>query len=97
MMRVSIRFLVGVILLAVNQPFGWGALVVCTVLAVKTQKTTFYLLGVGAYALSWGLLGLGLILAGPEGIPYLRDVLGKTWVKTSCVEMAHHIRKKWRS
>ncbi len=96
-MRVSIRFLLGVTLLAINQPFGWGAVVVCTLLAVKTQRTVFYLIGVGAYALSWGFLGLGVVLAGPEGIPYLRDVLGKTWVKTCCFEMTHHLRRKWRT
>jgi|GEM_PF-2533995 len=95
-MRVSIRFLLGVILLVINQPFGWGALVVFALWAVKTQKAVFYLIGVAAYALSWGLLGLGVLLAGPEGIPYLWNLLGKTWGWMCRFEMAHHLRRKWR-
>jgi hypothetical protein len=95
-MRVSIRFLLGVILLAMNQPFGWGAVVVCTVLAVKTHRPMFYLMGPGGYALSWGMLGLGVASAGPQGIPSLCDLLGKIWAKTHCFEAAHRLRQRWR-
>jgi hypothetical protein len=93
-MRVSIRFRLGIILLAMNQPFGWGALVVCAVLAVKTQRPMFYLIGLGVYALSWGMLGLGVVLAGPEGIPYLRGLLQNTWGKTHCFKFLHHLIRR---
>jgi hypothetical protein len=88
------RFLVGLILLVINQPFGWGAMVVCAVVAARTNKTIFYLIGLGAYAFSWALLGLGLVLAGPEGRSYLRSFWEKIWerVKRSDRSMGRYDR-----
>jgi hypothetical protein len=79
-MEFSLKFWIGIILLVTNQPLGWGAMLVCSALAVKTKKKFFYFLGVGAYALSWGMLGLGFLLAGPEGIQYSRNLLKGLWM-----------------
>lgn len=79
-MEFSLKFWIGIILLVTNQPLGWGAMLVCSALAVKTKKKFFYFLGIGAYALSWGMLGLGFLLAGPEGVQYSRNLLKGLWM-----------------
>lgn len=79
-MEFSLKFWIGIILLVTNQPLGWGSMLLCSALAVKTKKKFFYLLGIGAYALSWGMLGLGFLLAGPEGVRYSRSLLKGLWV-----------------
>lgn len=66
-------------MLITNQPLGWGIMLMCSALAVKTNRKIFYFLGIGAYALSWGMLGLGILLAGPEGVQYSRILLKKLW------------------
>lgn len=79
-MEFTLKFWIGIILLVTNQPLGWGAMLLCGALAVKTKKKFFYFLGVGAYALSWGMLGLGFLLAGPEGVQYSRNLLKGLWM-----------------
>jgi hypothetical protein len=78
-MEFSLKFRIGIILLVTNQPFGWGAMLICNAIAIHRHNTLFFFLGIGAYALSWGMLGLGLLLAGPEGIKYSRSLLKKLW------------------
>lgn len=77
-MKLNLKFIVGVILLATNQPLGWGAMLLSGAIALKTGKTFFYFIGIGAYALSWVMLGVGLFLAGKEGLPYLKMLLKRT-------------------
>lgn len=81
-MEFSLKFWIGIILLITNQPFGWGAMILCGALAIKTKKKFFYFLGLAVYALSWGMLGLGILLAGPEGIKYSRDLLKSLWISS---------------
>jgi len=76
-MEFSLKFWIGIILLITNQPLGWGAMLICNSLAIKKYNALFSFLGIGAYALSWGILGLGLLMAGPEGIKYSRSLLKK--------------------
>ena len=76
-MLFSIRFWIGIILLVTNQPLGWGVMLICNVGAVKNQSAILSFLGIGAYILSWGMLLLGLLLAGPEGIKYSRRLFKK--------------------
>jgi len=78
-MEFSLKFRTGFILLVINQPFGWGAMLICNAIAIHKQNALFSFLGIGAFALSWGMLGLGLLLAGPEGIKYARSLLKKLW------------------
>jgi len=81
-MEFSFKFWIGIILLVTNQPLGWGAMLLCSALAIRTKKKFFYFLGIGAYALSWGMLGLGFLLAGPEGIQYSRNLLKGLWMSS---------------
>ena len=78
-MKFTTKFRIGIILLAINQPFGWGVMLFCAALAVKTKKTDLYFWGIAAYALSWGMFGLGLLLTGREGIDYSRMLSRRAW------------------
>jgi len=78
-MKFSLRFWVGIILLTTNQPLGWGVMLACNAIAIDKQSIFFTYLGFALYALSWGMLGLGALLAGPEGVRYSRLLLKKAW------------------
>ena len=78
-MGFGLKFWIGIILLITNQPFGWGAMFIGNALSINKQNALFSFLGIGAYALSWGMLGLGLFMVGPEGIKYSRNLLKKLW------------------
>ena len=74
-MAHSAKFWIGIFLLVANQPLGFLAIFVCNIIALRQQDAIFSFIGLGAYVLSWGLLGLGLLLAGPEGIVLSRSFL----------------------
>jgi hypothetical protein len=76
-MRPRIKLRAGIILLIVSQLLGWGALVFVYSLAFKGGKPAICLFGIGLYAVSWGGFGLGVMLAGTEGILYVRNFLKK--------------------
>ena len=78
-MPFSVRTWIGIALLVINQPVGYGAILVCNALAIEKHNPFFSYLGFGVYALSWAMLGLGLWLAGPEGIKYARRLFKKLW------------------
>ena len=76
-MKFSVKFWIGIVLLTTNQPLGWGAMLACDAIAINKHDEFFFYLGIALYALSWGMLGLGMLLAGPEGIRYSRLLLKK--------------------
>ena len=78
-MEFSLKTWIGIILIVSNQPLGAGALLICNAIAIQKHDVFFSFLGMGAYALSWGVLGLGLLMAGPEGIRYTRGLLRRLW------------------
>lgn len=67
MFGYSLKFTIGMILLLTNQFVGWGAIIFSVYLFKKTKNKIYTVLGTVVYALSWGMFGLGLVLAGPEG------------------------------
>lgn len=75
----SLRFYTGIILLMTNQPIGWGAMAVCNIIAIERRDIFFTYLGFALYALTWGMLGVGVLLAGPEGVRYSRLLLKRGW------------------
>ena len=77
--KFSLRFWIGIILLTTNKPLGWGAVVACNAIAINKHDEFFLYLGIALYALSWVMLGLGALLAGPEGVRYSRLLLKKAW------------------
>lgn len=60
------------LLLLGNSLFGWGALGACSLIAVNTGLSQFHRVGLGLYALSWVMFGLGLYLIGSEGLRHVR-------------------------
>jgi hypothetical protein len=76
-MAHTAKFRIGIFLLVANQPLGFLAIFVCNAIAVRQHKAIFSFIGLGAYVLSWGMLGLGLLLAGPEGIAFSRSLLNR--------------------
>ena len=76
-MGLSLKFWIGIILLMINQPVGWAAMLIGNTLSINTHDALFSYLGVGTYAFSWAMLGLGLFMAGPEGIKYSRSLIRK--------------------
>jgi hypothetical protein len=78
-MGFSIKFWVGIILLISNQPVGWGAMFIGHTISFNKQDALYAFLGMGTYVFSWGMLGLGLLMAGPEGVKYSRSLIKKLW------------------
>lgn len=64
-------------MLTTNQVFGWLGMLCSVYLAKKTRKNIFYSIGLLIYALSWGMLALGVVLAGPEGILFLKHIFAE--------------------
>jgi hypothetical protein len=71
----SWKFIIGMTLLLTNQVVGWGGVALCAYAVKKTGKKCYYAYGTGIYALSWGMIVLGIVLAGPEGAALARQLL----------------------
>ena len=84
-MGLSLKFWIGIILLITNQPVGWGAMLIGNTISINKQDALFSYLGIGTYAFSWGMLGLGLLMAGPEGIKYSRSLIKK--LRNFCTQL----------
>ena len=69
----SLRFIVGITLIVINYPLGWGGVIAGTLLYRKTRRRWWCLAGTGVYGLSWGMLAAGIYLAGPEGMSFVRS------------------------
>ncbi len=58
------RFHLGLLLLLVNVPFGYGALAFCGAMAVARASHAWALAGGICYGVSWLMLGAGTLLVG---------------------------------
>jgi hypothetical protein len=76
-MKQGVRFRTGIILLIISQLLGWGCLAFLGSVAIKSGKTVLFLGGTSLYAVSWGLLGLGVILARAQSIPSIHNLFKK--------------------
>lgn len=75
--KSKLRFAIGCILLVINQPIGWGGMVFFNSIALKYHNVFYSYIGVGIYGLSWAMLGLGVLLAGPQGIVWSKALFRK--------------------
>jgi len=73
----STKFIIGMTLIVTNYIVGWGGLAVFSYLGKKSKNKMLYIAGTAVYALSWGMLALGVYLVGPEGV-----AMSKTIIKT---------------
>ncbi len=73
-----ILFKLGLILLAVNYPLGYGSLWVCGIMFVKTKSIIWLSVGGGLYGLSWIMLAVGFLLAGQKGLQKLHFFIRRT-------------------
>lgn len=69
----SKRFFIGIILIICSIVYGWVGLFVFNALAVKLGAY-WAVIGWIIYGLSWVTYGLGFILAGREGIAYVKNL-----------------------
>ncbi len=70
---MSIEVIIGIILILINVPFGWGGALICGYYGQKTGKKFFYVLSVLVYALSWVMLSVGVFLCGKPYAKYIID------------------------
>ncbi len=77
MKKSRTKFIIGCILLVINQPIGWGGMVFFNSIAFKYHNSTYSYIGFAIYGLSWAMLGLGVFLAGPQGIAWSKSVFAK--------------------
>jgi len=75
---MTIETIIGIILILINVPVGWGGAILCGFYGQKTGKKFFYILSAVIYALSWGMLALGIYLCGR---PYARYIYENYVVK----------------
>lgn len=69
---MSIEVIIGIILILINVPFGWGGALICGYYGQRTGKKFFYVLSVLVYALSWVMLSVGVFLCGK---PYAKHII----------------------
>ena len=74
------RFKIGVVLLVSNIPMGLIGFALTGIMAATTGNKAFWaMIGVIIYGLSWAMLGLGVLLAGPQGVGYVK-ALRRKWL-----------------
>jgi len=74
----SLRFKIGVFFFLVNTPIGYGGGALAAAIGVKTGQPLLGAgVGAGIYVLSWCMLGLGVLMAGPEGLQIAKDLRQK--------------------
>lgn len=59
---MTLEVIIGIILILINVPFGWGGALICGYYGQKTGKKFFYALSILVYALSWVMLSAGVLL-----------------------------------
>ena len=75
---MSIKIIIGILLLLINVPVGWLGLTYFICYAKQTGKKMYYWVAFLIYAFSWVLLGLGVYLCGKQ---YTRIVLDDPIIK----------------
>ena len=68
---MTIEQIIGIVLILINVPFGWGGALLCGYYGQKTGKKFFYVLSVAVYILSWVMLAVGVLLCGKPYAEYI--------------------------
>ncbi len=78
----SFPTLLGLLMVALNVPVGWGGATLCLFFAVHYNSPICYRLAALTYLGSWLMLGAGILLAGPGTVKGFRARIpraGKAW------------------
>ncbi len=78
----------GVVLLIVNPPLGWVGFMFGGYLSAKYNNPKYMITATIIYAITWGMAGMGLLLAGPKGVQLAKSLLKKTFRRI------FHIKKR---
>ena len=68
---MTLEQIIGIILILINVPFGWGGALICGYYGQKTGKKFFYVVSVVVYILSWVMLSVGVLLCGKPYAEYI--------------------------
>lgn len=75
----SFHTVIGLVLVALNVPIGWGGSAICLFVAVHYDLPICYKLAALIYLGSWLMLGLGIILAGQGAVRSFRARIPRAW------------------
>jgi uncharacterized membrane protein (DUF485 family) len=85
----SLRFTIGMFFLIVNIPFAYGGGALAIAIGIKMGQPALGAgFAVGIYIVSWIMLGLGIWMAGPEGVQLVKD-LRKKWFRVKKAPTDH--------
>ncbi|MFH1853361.1 MAG: hypothetical protein ABIA75_13565 [Candidatus Neomarinimicrobiota bacterium] len=70
--RNYFRYKLGMVLLAINYPVGYGGLWFCGIMFLRTKMPAWLAAAGGCYLVSWVMLAGGFFLAGQEGVRRMR-------------------------
>ena len=71
----GMRFKIGIFLLIFNIPFGYGgAAIVMAIASSKGRPGAGAVWGIIVYAISWAMLGMGVLLTGKEGLAFVKKL-----------------------
>lgn len=71
------KFKIGIFFLIINIPLGYCGIGFGVALHAKTHRFFWEYVGIGIYIFSWVILGLGALMAGPEGVRLSKEIWGK--------------------
>ncbi len=69
----------GLLLVVLNVPVGWGGAAICACMGARSTSRFWYMAAGVIYVLSWVMLGLGLLLAGPQVIASFKKRRQSAW------------------
>ena len=75
----SPRIKLGLFLLVINVPFGYGGAAIGVLLAGALNNHFWLKCGTAAYILSWGMLGAATILLGRDTKNFATKILRRKW------------------
>lgn len=85
----SFHTLLGLLMVALNVPLGWGGSALCLLLAVHYDFPIGYRLAALIYLGSWLMLGLGILLAGRGTVRGFRARIPRAWKAWRRMRQAH--------
>ncbi len=70
--KKSLQFKTGIFFLILSFPVAYGLILIFAFLAAKTGNSNWLWWSGKVYAMSWGLLGLAILLIGKQGVQWFK-------------------------